>query len=183
MGTIPVANPAPIRRPHLSRRGLLALALPLAAVAVIVTVVAFAWPTRSEVDPARWVDAGTVEDMQVNEPIRNIEGRFWLVKLESGEVLALSRRDPRSGCTIPWRPDFEFGGREGWFRDPCHGSTYSIDGTRTFGPSPRSMDRYRVDIRDGWVFVDVGTLLCGPGNILPGSPCKLSAVSTPYAVP
>jgi len=45
MGSIPVANPAPLQRPHLSRGGLLVLALPLATVAFVVTVVAFAWPS------------------------------------------------------------------------------------------------------------------------------------------
>src|SRR5574341_2560101 len=123
MGSIPVANPAPYQRPHISRRGLLALALPLAAIASIVTVVAFAWPTGPRVEPARWIDAGTADDLQVNQPVRISEGRFWLVKLESGEILALSQRSTHLGCTVPWRPNFEFQGRKGWFRDPCSGTT------------------------------------------------------------
>jgi Rieske Fe-S protein len=31
--------------------------------------------------------------------------------------------------------------RKGWFRCPCHSSTYSDAGVRVFGPAPRSMDR------------------------------------------
>lgn len=185
MGSIPVANPAPYRRPHFSRRGLLVLALPIAAVAVIVAVVAFAWPTAPNTEPARWVDAGAADGLAVNQPVRNVEGRFWLVKQESGEIIALSQRSTYHlrPCTMPWRPDFEFQGRKGWFRDPCSGSTWDVDGRIMFGPAPRSMDRYRVDIRDGRVFVDVATLWCGPGNILPGSACKLSALSTPFEQP
>ncbi|HET9475865.1 MAG TPA: hypothetical protein VFP63_00080 [Dehalococcoidia bacterium] len=183
MGSIPVANPAPYQRPHLSRRGLLVIALPLAFAALMAVVIAFAWPAGPKVKPAIWLDAGAEGDLRVSEPVRIVEGRFWLVKLQSGEILALYQRDPRNGCTIPWRPDFDFGGKRGWFRDPCHGSTYDIDGTRAFGPSPRSMDRYRVDIRGGQIFVDVGTLLCGSGSILPGSPCKLPAPFRPSAVP
>ncbi len=163
MGSIPVANPAPYQRPHFSRRGLLVLALPLAFAALIAVIIAFAWPTGPKVEPARWVDAGTADALAVNERVRNVQGRFWLVKLQTGEIIALSQRstyDPRP-CTVPWRPDFEFQGRKGWFRDPCSGTTWDINGQIMFGPAPRSMDRYRVDVRDGRIFVDVGTLFCG----------------------
>src|SRR5512134_3292247 len=104
MGSIPVANPAPYQRPHISRRGLLVLALPLAFVALIVIMIAFVWPASPKVEPARWVDAGTVEALVANEPVRNGQGRFWLVKLQSGEIIALSQRSthPLRPCTIPW---------------------------------------------------------------------------------
>ena len=49
------------------------------------------------------------------------------MKLDSDEVLALSRRDPHiRHCSIPWRPQFQFQGTTGWFRDPCGGSTYDM---------------------------------------------------------
>lgn len=185
MGSIPVANPAPRQRPHFSRNGVLLIALPLALIALIVMVVAFAWPTGPKSQPARWVDAGTVDALTVNEPARNVEGRFWLVKLQTGEIVALSQRNPHPlrPCTIPWRPDFEFAGRKGWFRDPCLGSTFDIDGKIMFGPAPRSMDRYRVDIRDGEVFVDISRRLCAPG-VPPGDVDTCQApLSSPAAVP
>ena len=34
--------------------------------------------------------------------------------------------------------------KRGWFRCPCHGSTYNDAGVRVFGPAPRSMDRMDV---------------------------------------
>ena len=173
MGSIPVANPAPVRRPHLSRRGLLVLALPLAVIALVVIGVAFAWPDGT---PApKWVDAGGAESLTVNEPVRNTEGRFWLVKLESGEIIALSQRSTHLGCTVPWRPDFQFQGRKGWFRDPCGGSTWDIDGKITFGPAPRSMDRYRIEIRDDRVFVDTSRRLCSFGAIPGGGDAGCAA--------
>ena len=160
MGSIPVANPAPLRRPHLSRRGLFVLALPLATIAVIVTVIAFAWPRSAE--PARWIDAGSVDGLSVNEPVRVTEGRFWLVKQESDEVLALYQKDPHLGCTVPWRPDFEFQGREGWFRNPCHSETYDLTGVCRFGPCARGLDRFPVRVRDGRVQVDIARVIAGP---------------------
>ncbi len=162
MGSIPVANPAPYQRPHLSRRGLLVLALPLAVFAFGVTVVAFVWPMGAKVEPARWIDVGTVEALSVNEPVRVTEGRFWLVKQETGEVLALWQRDPRLGCTVPWRPDFEFAGRKGWFRNPCHGQTYDFAGRCVSGPCVRGLDRFPVRVRDGQIEVNVGQVILGP---------------------
>ena len=183
MGSIPVANPAPRQRPHISRRGLLALALPLAFIALIVVMSAFVWPASPKVEPARWLDAGTVDALTVNEPVRNIEGRFFLVKLESGEIVALSRRSTHRGCTVPWRPEFEFQGRKGWFRDPCSGSTWDIDGQIMFGPALRSMDRFRIDIRDGRVFVDISRRLCAPGGTPGDVDTCLAPLPSPAAVP
>lgn len=78
---------------------------------------------------------------------------FHLVHLEDGEFRALSAKDPHLGCTVPWRPEFQFEGQTGWFRNPCHGETYDITGRRVFGPSPRDLDRYPVEVRDGRVLV------------------------------
>jgi len=162
MGSIPVANPSPLRRPHLSRRALLALALLLALLLIIVITLSFAWPASTTREPARWIDAGPESALAVNQPLRNVEGRFWLVKLETGEILALSQTDPHEGCTVPWRPDFEFAGRKGWFRNPCHGETYDLDGTCVFGPCLRGLDRFEVRTRAGRVQVNVAVLIAGP---------------------
>jgi cytochrome b6-f complex iron-sulfur subunit len=175
MGSIPVANPAPYQRPHISRRGLLAFALPLALIALIVTVVAFVWPEGGRPAPPPLLDAGAVEDLPVNEPTRILEGRFWLVKLESGEVLALSQRSTHLGCTVPWRSEFEFQGRKGWFRDPCSGATWDIDGTLVFGPAFRGLDRHPLRIEYGRILVDTSTLICGPGALVPRDGCVMSA--------
>jgi len=82
-----------------------------------------------------------------------------LARYEDGSFGALLARDTNSGCTLPWRPHFEFEGRVGWFRDPCHGSTYDAHGERVFGPSPRNMDYFHVEVNEaGDVIVDLRTL-------------------------
>jgi cytochrome b6-f complex iron-sulfur subunit len=102
------------------------------------------------------------------DPIPVLEGRFWLVNLEAGVtpngeqtpggVLALWRKCPHLGCTIPWRADFTFQGRKGWFRCPCHGSTYTKEGgVIVFGPAPRPMDVFPVEVQgDGSLIVQTG---------------------------
>ena len=46
------------------------------------------------------------------------------------------------------------------FREGCHGSTWDAVGTRLFGPTPGSLDRFPVSVVDGIVHVDVANRLC-----------------------
>ena len=173
MGSIPVANPSPPSRLALPRRGLRIAVVLFAIVIAIVVAVAFAWPTGLNVDQAGLFTAGSTSDFAINEPVRFPNQRFWLVRLESGEFAALLSRDPRSACSVPWRSDFVFAGIEGWFRDPCLGSTYDVAGKLAFGPSPRNLDRYEVRVEGGQVRVNVKTVIQEPGGPLPESPTQI----------
>lgn len=93
------------------------------------------------------------------EPVRIFEGRFWLVNLEAGTtpngeetpggVIALWTKCPHLGCTVPWNAGFTFQGRKGWFRCPCHNSTYTKEGgVIVFGPAPRPMDVFPIEVQD-----------------------------------
>jgi cytochrome b6-f complex iron-sulfur subunit len=110
------------------------------------------------------------------DPVVIREGRFYLLNLEAGTTstgqktpggaLALWRKCPHLGCTIPWRPDFEFQGTKGWFRCPCHGSTYTRDGgIIVFGPAPRPMDVFPLAVQDnGGLVVETGIEYAGTGS-------------------
>jgi len=102
-------------------------------------------------------------------------GQFFLVNLDPAEtraggsgggdgILALWRKCPHLGCSVPWRPGFNFNDDNGWFRCPCHGSTYTKAGVRVFGPAPRSMDTMAVEI-DG-----AGNIVVQTGQRTPGGP-------------
>jgi cytochrome b6-f complex iron-sulfur subunit len=115
------------------------------------------------------------------DPLANLEAKIFLVRLDdtqaqlngdeskSGAYLALSRKCPHLGCTVPYVPSFTFpdpaNGNElitGWFRCPCHGSTYSDVGRRVFGPAPRSMDVYALTVADdGTMTLDLSKLFQG----------------------
>ncbi len=102
-------------------------------------------------------------------------GKFYLSHLNAGAgthggfgeegdqgLLALWWKCPHLGCTIPWRSDFPFEGVSGWFRCPCHGSTYTSGGIRVFGPAPRPMDTMEITINpDGSLTVDSGKVTKG----------------------
>jgi Rieske Fe-S protein len=173
MGTIPVAHPSPPRRLAFPRRGI-AVAVVLSTVAIGLMVVAvFAWPTGSKVDQLSWFTAGDTSDFAINEPVRFTDHRFWLVQLNEDDFVALLTRDPHLGCTVPWRPDFEFGGKTGWFRNPCHNETYDLTGRCFYGPCVRGMDRFAVKIDRGKVLVDTRAITLGPTLGTEYSPCPL----------
>jgi cytochrome b6-f complex iron-sulfur subunit len=138
--------------------------LGLGVAAVVASLFVFAWPTDAapaelRVDIQSWQVPAAGDD-----PVPFREGRFWLVHLSpsenapqnvtggsappAGGLIALYWRDPHLGCTVPWRPNFEFQGSVGWFRNPCHGETYSKAGLRAFGPTPRSLDTMEVRVND-----------------------------------
>jgi len=96
---------------------------------------------------------------------------FHLVRLESGDFLALNADDTHSGCRTIWDPDADAYGIQdsgtppGWFRDPCHGAMYDERGMRVFGPAPRDLDRYPVEVRDGHVYVTLSADALIPGKL------------------
>ncbi|HQW51099.1 MAG TPA: Rieske 2Fe-2S domain-containing protein [Tepidiformaceae bacterium] len=112
------------------------------------------------------------------EPVRIPEGKFWLVNLDgpegdvlgvggTGGLLALYWKCPHLGCSVPWLGGFNgaevnFPGIQGWFRCPCHGSTYSRAGIRVFGPAPRPMDTMAITVNsNGSIDVNTGAVTGG----------------------
>jgi len=112
------------------------------------------------------------------EPVRITEGKFWLVNLTgpegdvlgvggTGGLMALYWKCPHLGCSVPWNGGFNgatvnFPGVVGWFRCPCHGSTYSRAGIRVFGPAPRPMDTMALTVNgDGSINVNTGAITNG----------------------
>lgn len=114
----------------------------------------------------------TVDD----DPQYFIKGKFWLANLNAGEgadlgfgeesqaggLIALYQKCPHLGCRVPYRPEFVFDGSVGWFRCPCHGSTYNRAGIRVFGPAPRPMSTMAIEVQtDGNVIVNTGEITSG----------------------
>jgi cytochrome b6-f complex iron-sulfur subunit len=116
-----------------------------------------------------------------SDPVRISEGKFWLSNLNgpqgdvlqvggTGGLMALYWKCPHLGCSVPWNPSFNgatvnFPGVLGWFRCPCHGSTYSRAGVRVFGPAPRPMDTMEVTTNgDGSINVNTGKITRGAAD-------------------
>ena len=182
-----VAKPVPPRGAVVSRRVLILggfwTTLHLAVVGVLGPPLDFAWPRRSA--------AGFGGDIFVSadqvpapgsEPVRFLTGRFYLTHFAPGQedspggVLAIYQKCTHLGCTVPWRPDFQFEGTTGWFRCPCHGSTYTKGAAiLVFGPAPRPLDLFEVRANeDGGLVVNTGAIVKGsqdnPKRAVPYTP-------------
>jgi cytochrome b6-f complex iron-sulfur subunit len=121
------------------------------------------------------VSAGTVDQFPPGSKTQIPLGKMWIVNLTEDQggpgFLALYWKCPHLGCTVPWRPDFTFPdpatgqNKLGWFRCPCHGSTYNDAGVRVYGPAPRSMDHFDLTIDANSKRISVNT-----GKITKGTP-------------
>jgi Rieske Fe-S protein len=141
----------------------------------------------NDLEPGEKRDLVILQPSEQN-PLDSIETKIFLVRLskeqaernqmpeKEGAYLALARKCPHLGCTVPYNPTFPFKDPAtgetvtGWFRCPCHGSTYSDSGRRVFGPAPRSMDGFGLTVAaDGTITVDLSAGYQGattlPGNI------------------
>ena len=77
-------------------------------------------------------------------------GRFYLVRLKDGGLLALHRQCTHLGCTVPWLADRQR------FQCPCHASAFDVTGAVLGPPAPRPLDLHPVRVENGIVKVDTG---------------------------
>jgi cytochrome b6-f complex iron-sulfur subunit len=178
--TLPLAAVSPIDR-NVSRRNFIRASfwggLGITLLGSVGLLLDFLWP-RGVKGFGGPVPAGNVADYpRGGEPRPNSEGQFWIANMDPAEtrrggsdgadgLLALWRKCPHLGCTVPWRESFTWEDTQGWYRCPCHGSTYTKSGIRVFGPAARSMDTMAIEIDDaGNITVQTGQITSGgPDN-------------------
>jgi len=135
---------------------------------------AFLWPNLRGGFGAT-IEAGPIEDLRAG--IREEgnfyvgTGRFYVVPYEgraTGDVdyaatglvaeglMALYQKCVHLGCRVPFCESSK------WFECPCHGSKYNQVGEYRLGPAPRGMDRFKVSVTDGVLFVDTSVVVLGP---------------------
>lgn len=64
-----------------------------------------------------------------------------------GQLQVFSSVCPHLGCEVPWDESKQE------FFCPCHGSSFSANGTRLGGPTPRGLDSLPTTIQDGRLMV------------------------------
>jgi len=106
------------------------------------------YPLTANAGDSDWADAGSVAIFSnLQTPMRRTlelkQRDGWqetasqpvvYIIQTGGGIKALSAICPHLGCTVPWDP-----GRNE-FVCPCHGGTFSADGTHLSGPPRRSLD-------------------------------------------
>ena len=112
---------------------------------------AFLRPRKSKAGGANAdsiITAGAVERFRPNSVTAYVRGKFYLVRLENGGFLALSRTCTHLGCTVPWVE------KEMTFACPCHGSAFDITGNVLDAPAPRALNIYPITIENNIIKVD-----------------------------
>ena len=71
------------------------------------------------------------------------EKAVYITKDSQGQLRVLTSVCPHLGCTVPWNKE------KRQFVCPCHGATFSPDGSRVSGPSLRGMDTLETSVADG----------------------------------
>ena len=80
--------------------------------------------------------------------------RSYLVNIE-GDVIALSQKCTHLGCRVPYCDS------SSQFECPCHGSVFNRAGDWQAGPAPRGMDQHPVEVQDGLIYIDTGSVIEG----------------------
>lgn len=93
--------------------------------------------------------AGALETFATGSVTAFPAGRFYLVRLADGGLLALSRQCTHLGCSVPWDE------AKGRFVCPCHASAFDVRGDVLAAPAPRALDTFPVRVENGIVKVDV----------------------------
>jgi menaquinol-cytochrome c reductase iron-sulfur subunit len=75
------------------------------------------------------------------------EKAVYVTKDPQGQLRVLTSVCPHLGCTVPWNKD------KNEFICPCHGATFTPDGSRVSGPSLRGMDTLESSVEDGQLLV------------------------------
>ena len=116
----------------------------------------FVWMTISFLSPGKsssgkkssFVTVGALKNIPDDEVIPVRSGKFYLVRLRDGNLLALSLRCTHLGCMVLWDSATKH------FVCPCHSSEFAMDGTVLSPPAPRSLDHYPVIVENGIVKVN-----------------------------
>jgi cytochrome b6-f complex iron-sulfur subunit len=126
--------------------------LGLAAVGEVALVVAsFLKPRRErgkDEGPGLF-GAGPLDSFATGSVTAFPAGRFYLVRLADGSLLALSRQCTHLGCSVPWDEE------KGRFVCPCHASSFDVKGEVLSAPAPRPLDTFPVRVENGVVKVDL----------------------------
>ena len=98
-----------------------------------------------------YLEAGTIDQFKPGDVKAVPRGGFYLVCLEDGSFLALSKTCTHLGCSVPWNQEEEK------FICPCHGSSFDRNGVVLTPPAVRPLDYYPVKIENGLIRVDVAS--------------------------
>ena len=169
-----MAADAAVRGGTETRRGFLAFlgwgTMAIIGLQAAVAFIVYFWPRKLGAFGSK-ISVGGADQYKPGDVKYFVDGKFYLVRLApddelagdaAGGFLALYQKCVHLGCTVPWRPEFEwpYNGKtvKGLFRCPCHGSTYLKNGQIIYGPAPRPLDYMKITNDGGKLTVDTSAI-------------------------
>lgn len=80
-------------------------------------------------------------------------GRFFLLRLDDGGLIAISMICSHLGCTVNWDAS------EGLFKCPCHSSCFDRLGNVVKSPASKGLNYHKILVKDGVILVDVENVM------------------------
>lgn len=137
----------PITRRNFLKLGLGALS-GLALLEIGAASLMFMQPRRLAGEFGGVVTAGAIDSFPLGSVTEFPDGRFYLIRDDSGSFLAVYTRCTHLGCTVTWEAE------QARFFCPCHASSFDSHGDVQNPPAPRALDIFPVIISEGQVQVD-----------------------------
>jgi menaquinol-cytochrome c reductase iron-sulfur subunit len=110
-----------------------------------------AYPLKAAAGDSGWTDVDAVARLSGETmPLLHKLNVIYIIK-KGDKLEALSAICPHLGCTVPWVP------ARNEFVCPCHGGTFSPDGTLVSGPPRRSLDVLETKVSGGKLMVKYQT--------------------------
>ncbi len=97
--------------------------------------------------------AGNLADLPPGTVMSFRSGRFFLVRLDDGGLLALSMVCSHMGCTVNWDAS------EKVFKCPCHASSFDRLGNVIKSPAARALNYHKVIVENGRIMVDLNRFI------------------------
>jgi Rieske Fe-S protein len=98
------------------------------------------------ITPSNYVELGEIGGA-IELDISSLSERIILVRMGESSYAALSPTCTHLGCTVRKEPSF--------FRCPCHGSTYTLEGAVVRGPAEKPLRRYNVEMNNQQIIIRV----------------------------
>ena len=119
-------------------------------------------PVELDIDPDELVPGTPTEvEFTVDLGGNAVAGSAWLVKRNSGEIIAFDPRCTHGLCSYAWLPDV------GQFSCHCHDGKFAPDGSVISGKPTRALDRLVVRVTGDVIEVDVPGNFATPRESLP----------------
>jgi cytochrome b6-f complex iron-sulfur subunit len=80
-------------------------------------------------------------------------GRFYLIRLDDGGLMAVSMICSHLGCTVNWDAS------ENIFKCPCHSSSFDKYGNVIKSPATKALNYHKVLLNEGNILVDTENIM------------------------